>query len=129
MQEFVAALKAEHVYDSTLVILATKHGQSPIDRARLQTKNTGISAPSDVLGAKAAFAIEDDISMIYLADQANTDASADILQHAQQQIQAEKIYSGASLRLRFNDPARDSRVPDIIVQPVLGVIYTSSKST
>ena len=28
--------------------------------------------------------------------------------------------------LRFNDPASDSRVPDIIVQPAYGNIYTGS---
>ena len=126
--KMIAAMKQAGIYDSTLVILATKHGQSPIDPARLQTKNTGVTAPSDVLGAQAAFAIEDDISIIFLADQPNTDASADTLRNAQKAIQAEKIYSGSSLRLLFNDPAADSRVPDITVQPVLGVIYTGSKS-
>ncbi len=127
LRQFIAALRQEGLYDSTLVILATKHGQSPIDRDRLQTKNTGVTAPSDAVGGQAAFTIEDDISMIFLTDQANTDASADVLQRAQKAIQAEKIYSGNSLRLMFNDPIADSRVPDIIVQPVLGVIYTGSK--
>jgi hypothetical protein len=35
---------------------------------------------------------------------------------------------GAELTLRFNDPAKDSRSPDIIVQPVYGTIYTGSTS-
>ena len=33
---------------------------------------------------------------------------------------------GAELKLKFTDPARDSRTPDIIVQPVYGTIYTTS---
>src|ERR1700680_178082 len=33
---------------------------------------------------------------------------------------------GAELTLKFNDRAKDSRTPDIIVQPVYGTIYTSS---
>jgi arylsulfatase A-like enzyme len=33
---------------------------------------------------------------------------------------------GAELTLKFNDPARDSRTPDVIVQPVYGTVYTTS---
>ncbi len=36
------------------------------------------------------------------------------------------MLAGDELRLRFNDPASDSRTPDIIVQPQYGTIYTSS---
>ncbi len=34
--------------------------------------------------------------------------------------------AGDELRLKFNSPLGDSRVPDIIVQPQYGTIYTSS---
>ena len=35
--------------------------------------------------------------------------------------------AGSELKLKFNNPASDSRTPDIIVQPVYGTIYTASK--
>ncbi len=35
-----------------------------------------------------------------------------------------KIYSGPSLELFANDPAKDSRVPDIIIEPRMGVDYS-----
>jgi arylsulfatase A-like enzyme len=38
----------------------------------------------------------------------------------------EEVMAGAELRLRFNDPAKDSRTPDVIVQPAYGTIYTGS---
>ena len=38
----------------------------------------------------------------------------------------QQVYSGESLVLRFNDPRTDSRMPDIIVQPQPGVIYTDA---
>jgi len=38
----------------------------------------------------------------------------------------ENLLGGAELTLKFNDPASDSRTPDIIVQPVYGTIYTGS---
>ncbi len=36
--------------------------------------------------------------------------------------------SGNEIKLKFNDPAKDSRTPDIIVQPEYGTIYTGSKT-
>ncbi len=123
---FINALKSEGIYDETLIVLATKHGQSPIDKSRLQTKNTGVKDPADFLGTSVAFEMTDSVSLIWLTDSALTDVNADILQQNQQAIHAEKIYSGNTLQLLFNDPKKDSRVPDIIVQPNLGVIYTKN---
>jgi arylsulfatase A-like enzyme len=33
---------------------------------------------------------------------------------------------GAELKLKFNDPLKDNRTPDVIVQPIYGTIYTTS---
>jgi hypothetical protein len=33
-----------------------------------------------------------------------------------------EIYSGEKLKFLFNDPAKDARVPDVILQPELGVV-------
>jgi hypothetical protein len=35
-----------------------------------------------------------------------------------------EIFSGPSLDLQFNDPLTDSRTPDIIIAPNVGVVYT-----
>jgi len=35
--------------------------------------------------------------------------------------------AGNEIKLKFNDPGHDSRTPDILVQPVYGTIYTTSK--
>jgi hypothetical protein len=37
-----------------------------------------------------------------------------------------EIFSGDALDLLYNDPTKDSRTPDIVVEPVQGVIYTNS---
>jgi hypothetical protein len=39
-----------------------------------------------------------------------------------------EIFAGQSLTLQFNDPLTDSRTPDIIVAPNVGVIYTGGTS-
>ncbi|HVJ06860.1 MAG TPA: alkaline phosphatase family protein [Acidisarcina sp.] len=125
---FINALKTQGIYQNTAIILATKHGQSPIDKSRLQTRNTGVKVPGSFLGSTVAQETTDDISLIWLTDASQTETDADILQQNQAAIHAEKIYSGNTLQLMFNDPSKDSRTPDIIVQPELGVIYTKSTS-
>ncbi len=124
--KMVAELKAKGLYETTLIVLSPKHGQSPINKGQLQTKNTGIVVPASLLGSSVAQSTTDDIDLIWLTDQADTDADADLIAAAAKSTQAAKIFSGNSLKLRFNDPLSDSRVPDIIVQPNLGVIYTGS---
>lgn len=124
--KMVAELKAKGLYDTTLIVLSPKHGQSPINKGQLQTKNTGVVVPANLLGSNVAQSTTDSIDLIWLIDQGETDVDADIIAAAATSTQASKIYSGNSLKLSFNDPLTDSRVPDIIVQPNLGVIYTGS---
>ena len=38
----------------------------------------------------------------------------------------EEVMAGNELKLKFNDPAHDSRTPDVIVQPIYGTIYSTS---
>jgi len=125
----VAELKAKGLYDKTTFIITAKHGQSPVDPARI-TRIPGDAiatrnhAPSDLLATVQAD--EDDISLLWLADRspANVAASVAILEKNAVAIGADagQIYSGAAIGLQFN--TQDSRSPDIIVTPNVGVIYT-----
>src|SRR5271165_2607140 len=83
-------------------------------------------APSDVLGGLVASAIEDDVSLIWLADQTQTASAVGMLQMKSNSTAfgGGEIYAGPSLALQFNDPSQDSRTPDIIVTPGIGVTYT-----
>jgi hypothetical protein len=38
----------------------------------------------------------------------------------------EEVMAGNEIKLKFNDPAHDSRTPDVIVQPIYGTIYSTS---
>ena len=68
----------------------------------------------------------DDISLIWLKDSRRAAAAARALRNQREGLAVEEIYSGGFLTLEFGDPLRDPRVPDIIVQPRAGVIYTGS---
>jgi predicted AlkP superfamily pyrophosphatase or phosphodiesterase len=144
LRSMIQALKGQHVYESTLFIVSAKHGQSPINpvktnkpghfadlAAKLPDAKTN---PAAIALAEAAacstgscgFVQDDDVALIWLADQTLTPAVAAYLNANAGPLFIDEVLAGAELRLRFNSPATDSRTPDIIVQPIYGTIYTTS---
>jgi hypothetical protein len=147
--EWVSALKKAGLYDSTLIIVTAKHGQSPIDSQRY----TGITASGPVttspsqlidscLPASESNAggqigpTEDDISLLWLSKSCNAAAEVQILE-TQSPATANiagigQILYGQSLSQLYNVPGippnGDSRTPDIIVVPNVGVTYSGSKA-
>jgi arylsulfatase A-like enzyme len=122
--KFVAELKKEGIYDSTLIIIAAKHGQSPID----VTKRVGIGGgqPAATIGSADAFDISDDGSLIWLTDpQLTAGVVAQLSTPTNQQaLGIQEIFALQSLRNKFNDPGSDPRTPDIILKVNTGVIFT-----
>jgi len=141
----IQALKDQGIYDSTLFIVSAKHGQSPINPVK--TNKPGhfadlVAALPDAGTNPAAIAIasaaacstgscglvqDDDIALIWLQDQSQTSAVAAYLNTNTNALFIGEVMAGSELKLKFNNPASDSRTPDIIVQPVYGTIYTASK--
>lgn len=127
----VAELQARHLLSSTTIIVSAKHGQTPIDPSKHQIVDKSI-VPSLVNGVQAglvAQATEDDIALLWLSDQGKTDAAVAKLLASQSQASIQEILSGDSLKLRFNDPTTDSRTPDVIALPNMGVIYAGKGAT
>ncbi len=128
--QMVSELTKQGLLDSTLIIVSAKHGQSPIDPNRVLRIPGDVATdepPSQVLslsGVGVAQADEDDISMLWLTDQSQTESSVATLAANESLFGQGEIFSGPSLTLQFNDPLTDSRTPDIIVAPNVGVIYT-----
>ncbi len=138
---WVKELKKNGLYESTLIVITAKHGQSPIDPSlyKRQTKigtspatlldNAGLipesEAPSNPTGIGPT---EDDISLIWLKDSSETSAAVQILEQdsGPTGIGLGQVYYGALLVLNFNDPTVDPRTPDIIVAPNVGVTYSGS---
>ncbi|MBS1799945.1 MAG: alkaline phosphatase family protein [Acidobacteria bacterium] len=136
---FVDELKEKGLYNSTLIVVTAKHGQSPIDPNRYVAQLKVGSSPATLLdgygyipssespGNPAGIGpTEDDVSLIWLKNSADTAASVSILESNATQIGLGQIYYGPSLALNYNDPAVDPRTPDIIVTPNAGIVYTGS---
>jgi hypothetical protein len=120
----VAELKKEGIYDSTLIIIGAKHGQSPI--ALSKRVGIGNGQPTALLGAADAFDISDDGSLIWLTDQELTSSVVTMLNEPenQQTLGIQEIFAGQSLKDKWNDPGSDPRTPDIILKVNTGVIFT-----
>ena len=136
--QMVSELRKQGLLDSTLIIVSAKHGQSPIDPKRvlrIPADDASDEPPSQILspsgvgpGLPVAQADEDDVSLLWLTDQNQTESAVATLQAHEDLFGQGEIFAGPSLTLQFNDPLSDSRTPDIIVAPNVGVIYTGGKA-
>jgi hypothetical protein len=120
----VRELKKEGLYESTLIIISAKHGQSPIDI----TKRRGIGGgqPAATVGAAEAFDISDDGSLIWLTDPLLVGGVVANLSKPRNQLALgiQEIFAGASLRNKWNSPGDDPRTPDIVLKVNTGIIFT-----
>jgi len=141
---FVSELKKQGLLDSTLIVITAKHGQSPIDPSRYVGQTINGTSPVTLLSNAGYIPwsestnnptgigpTEDDISLVWLSDSADTDSAVSILEQnasATTGIGLGQIFYGPSLELNFNNPTNDPRTPDIIVAPNVGVTYSGSHS-
>jgi Type I phosphodiesterase / nucleotide pyrophosphatase len=137
--DIVGALKANGIYNNTLVIVTAKHGESPIDPTRYVAD--GADTPATLLGNAIPFsesplnttgigATEDDVSVIWLKKGVSVDAAVNLLEADATEIGLGEILFGPTLAPNYNiggtGPGEDSRTPDIIVTPNIGVTYSGS---
>jgi len=126
--QMLAALDDRHLTDQTLIILSAKHGQSPIDVHKLhKIAEASLKAAVNAVGQGLAFDVADDVALLWLNSQADTNAVVDSLSaNHLTDLSIGEIFSGEAVKLRFQDPLHDARTPDIIVSPDVGVIYSLS---
>ena len=124
--------------------MTAKHGQTPINP--LKTHKPGhfadvVASLLDGTTNPAAIAItsanacpkgpcgfvnDDDIALVWLADQSMGKQVRDYLNTNAIPLFIDEVMGGDELPLRFSDPLKDTRTPDIIVRPTYGTIYTTS---
>jgi predicted AlkP superfamily pyrophosphatase or phosphodiesterase len=142
----IRALKARHIYDSTLFIVSAKHGQSPINPTKINKPGhfadlvaalpDAATNPGAMAIAKASacttgacgFVQDDDIALIWLEDQSQTGAVADYLNANAKALFIDEVMAGHEINLKFNSPLADAATPDILLQPIYGTVYTTSKA-
>jgi hypothetical protein len=142
--DMIKALKNRGIFNSTLFIVSAKHGQSPINPAKvtkpghfadlvasLPDSGTDPGAQA-ILSAgncptgSCGFIQDDDVALVWLGDQSKTQAAVDYLNKNAKALFIEDALAGDEIELKLNSPKHDSRTPDIFVQPIYGTIYTTS---
>jgi len=145
--EWVQELKDRGLYESTLVIITAKHGQSPIDphlyKAVPGKTSSGLSPatiiandlpaampPTENPNGTGVGSTEDDVSLLWLTNPSYTDQAVALLESNLTTFGAGQIFYGPTLALNYDKPGLgpglDPRTPDIIVTPNIGVTYTGS---
>jgi Type I phosphodiesterase / nucleotide pyrophosphatase len=146
--QWVSELKKRGLYNSTLIIISAKHGQSPVDSSRYTGITTGgpiTTSPATILQDCLPFSespansngigpTEDDVSLIWLSSSCTTSAAVGTLEStspASANIAGiGQIYFGSAITQLFNAPGLppngDPRTPDILVTPNIGVTYSGS---
>ena len=143
--EMVTALKNSGNFENTMIVITSKHGQSPIDPNRYQPKpghsGENGTTPATLLANLLPLsesplnpvgigATEDDVSLLWLKSAATTTEAVAVLEKNGTAIGLGQIYYGPTVALNYNTPGLppygDPRTPDIIVTPNVGVTYTGS---
>lgn len=118
-------LAKQHLTQSTLIILAAKHGNGPINRHGPRRINKGIL--ENVINTAAPHAIAqlttDSGALLWLHHSNDVNAIVQALQHHRQELGIQKIWYGKTLDHHFGVTASDNRIPDIMIQTNPGVIY------
>ena len=124
--EIMAALDKSKLANDTLIVIASKHGQSPVDPHTFQpldddpyTKTPGY-----------AFHIADDASLVWLDPEnrkGNLDKALAYLTDNTKALGIGQILPPNRIASIYADPATDSRVPDFLVTVNPGVVYTGGK--
>jgi hypothetical protein len=133
----VNELKNQNKIDSTLIIITAKHGQSPVDTSRY-VRNGSPNDPASILSSflapsenSAIGPTEDDVALLWLSNSSPSNVASAVSELESMSPPSSniagigQIFSGPSLGLYYD--AGDSRAPDILITPNIGVTYSNSK--
>jgi hypothetical protein len=138
------ALKTAHLWNSTMMVVTAKHGQTPRIGSGIKMADSQIPA---VVGANLAQATQDDVSLLWLKDQGKTadavaaltifketgtitgkDAQNNPVTLPASQV-IDKILFGEALEdAKLGDPKENTRTPDIIVTLKPGFIWVGNET-
>jgi len=129
--KMLAELQAKGLDKDTLVILSAKHGQSAIDPAQKKITDkklipAALDGVAKDLGAQVTM---DSVALVWLADQSKTADAVKALNAIKDKGAISEIYDAGKIASIFADASKDSRVPDLVVLPANGVIYTKPTAT
>jgi hypothetical protein len=129
VNRIVSALKSANLYDSTLIVLTAKHGQSPRVNAGSVYTNEIVNSTLNSAGIGVRLTTDDDVSLVWLDDATQTAAAVAKLMQTYGDI-IDKVLTGKDLANAVEGNSiigpNDDRAPDLIVQYKPGIVLSSS---
>jgi hypothetical protein len=121
----VATLAKQNLTQSTLIIVAAKHGNGPIapHSARRIDKNTLINAINTAAPDAIAQITVDRGALLWLHQPKDLAKIVQALEHNRKMLGIQSILSGKKLTAHFGVAAGDNRIPDLMIKTAPGVIY------
>ncbi len=144
--EMVNEIKDRGMYESTLIIITAKHGQSPIDpnlyqavpgktsngmspATLIENQLTAAMPPTENPSGSGVGSTEDDVSLLWLTNATYKLPAVQLIESNASTVKLGMLFYGSSLALNYDMPGlppNDPRTPDIIVTPNVGATYTGS---
>jgi arylsulfatase A-like enzyme len=127
LSRILSELDAQGLTSSTVFMLASKHGNSPIDPRLKRTTDDG--PYTDLVNSVApnllANLTDDDEAIIWLTDHSKAEQVAAVLRTNIGLVGGGTVYVGKDLDDLLGGRMLRNRRPDVIVDSTLGVIYSS----
>src|SRR2546430_305097 len=123
----VNELRRKHLLDSTMVVLTAKHGNSPVNPALRQALDDGpyVDLAEAIQPGLMGNLTDDDHAIVWLTDSSKTAQVVAAYNAHKAQLGIDRVFWGNEIEDLLGGTMDPDRRPDIIVKPVLGVIYTS----
>ncbi len=125
VRRIVAALKGAGLFDSTWIVVTARHGSTGdtanlrvVDSARVE--QVAKTAAGNELGRVVAATA----GMVWLKHPEKTNAIVNAYREKMLELGIGAIYSGEKLKLIMNTAKEDSRMPDVILEPQAGVVWS-----
>jgi hypothetical protein len=125
-------IDADGLTDQTMIIVTAKHGNSPVDQSTLRWIDPAVFAPliNSVQPGLTAQVTADTMALIWLKDRSRAADVAAVLQANAAAIGAGAITSGPAVASLFGGrlAGNPGRIPDLIVQPLPGVVFSTANA-
>jgi hypothetical protein len=128
----LSRIDADGLTDETMVIVTAKHANSPVDRGTLRWVDPATFARliDSVQPGLTAQVTADTMALIWLKDRSRAADVAAVLRANAATIGADVITSGPAVGTLFEGQlsGNPGRIPDVVVQPVPGVVFAAANA-
>ncbi|RDW68157.1 hypothetical protein BP6252_09553 [Coleophoma cylindrospora] len=125
---FMDQLKAAGKLESTLLILSSKQGQSPVDESTL--KHIDSNLVINATGVEVSFLTGDDAALLWLKDGSQAALAKENLMAQATELNIDYVLASDEVwEFGFGNPRVDPRAPDVVIAAKDGTLYSTNTQT